>query len=140
MRIAPARRVALLATLLRLGGAVMVLAFAAVPLPADWMAAAHEWLGLGTFPRAPLVDYLARSISLLYGFHGVLLLIIAGDPARFRPIVTYTAWMDVLFGAAILAIDIHAGLPWYWTAGESASITVFGLLVAMLNAAPEERT
>ena len=56
-------RLRLLEVLLRAGGTILVTAFAAMLLPVDWMAATHEWLGLGAFPRAPVVDYLARSVS-----------------------------------------------------------------------------
>ena len=57
-------RMTLLVVLLRLAGAVMVTAFLAVLLPADWMADTHTRLGLGEFPRMPIVDYLARSVAL----------------------------------------------------------------------------
>lgn len=126
-------RLWLLSLLLRIGGLATSAAFLAVFLPADWMASTHEALGLGPFPRAPLVDYLARSIALLYGFHGILMFIVAGDPVRYRPIVTYIAAMDLIFGVAIAIIDIHAGMPWYWTIGESVPITVMGVLIAVLD-------
>ena len=123
----------LLQLTLRVGGAVIVAAFAATLLPLDWMAATHEWLGLGTFPRAPLTEYLIRSISLLYGFHGILMLIVSKDPVRFRPIVSYLVIMDIAFGLAIIAIDVHVGMPWWWTAGESGSILLLGAILAVLN-------
>ena len=58
-------RQTLLRVLLRLGGCLLLTAFVAVLLPVSWMAATHEWLGLGEFPRAPVVDYLARSVAAL---------------------------------------------------------------------------
>lgn len=108
-------------------------AFLAIFLPVDWMAATHQWLGLGEFPRAPIVDYLARSIAALYGFHGVLLLIVSGDPVRYRTIVSYVAAMNVLFGLIVLAIDLYAGLPMMWTLLEGPPITAFGIAIALLN-------
>ena len=60
----------MLVFLLRLAGSVTASAFLAIFLPVEWMASTHRWLGLGEFPRAPVVDYLARSIAALYGFHG----------------------------------------------------------------------
>ena len=128
-----ASRLRLLTIVLRLSGAATALAFLAVFLPADWMASTHRALGLGMFPRAPVVDYLARSIALLYGFHGVLLFVVAADPVRHRPIVTYIAMMDITFGIAIAGIDLHAGLPRWWTVGESASIMATGIVIAILN-------
>ena len=55
----------------------MLLAFFAIFLPVRWMAVTHEWLGLGEFPASPLVDYLTRSASLLYAWHGGLLLVLS---------------------------------------------------------------
>jgi len=40
----------ILVVLLRLAGGITATAFLAVFLPGDWMAAAHQWLGLGEFP------------------------------------------------------------------------------------------
>jgi hypothetical protein len=127
------RRMTLLVVLLRLAGAVMVLAFLAVVLPVDWMAGTHRWLGLGEFPRAPIVDYLARSVALLYGFHGVLVLIVSRDPVKYRTIIWYLAVMNILFGAIIIAIDIHAGLPPMWTLLDGPPVTVFGIVIGLLN-------
>ena len=61
--------------LLRLSGTFTSLAFLAMLLPVDWMDSIHRSMGLGELPRAPVVDYLARSVAALYGFHGALLLL-----------------------------------------------------------------
>lgn len=57
--------------------------------------------------------------------------------ARARPvpsgIVTYIAAMDVIFGIAIAGIDLHAGLPRWWTLGESTTIMATGIVIAILN-------
>jgi hypothetical protein len=119
--------------LLRCGAVLTGSAFLAVFLPVDWMASTHRWLGLGEFPRTPVVDYLARSVAAFYGFHGVLLFMISIDVARYRPLVWYVAVMNVVFGLMLLAIDLHAGLPAYWTAFEGPPVVVIGLLVAYFN-------
>ncbi len=54
-------------------------AFAVVPflMPTSWMAAVHQWIGMGVLPDKPIVDYLARyasGFSALYGFLLLLLL------------------------------------------------------------------
>ena len=123
----------MLVALLRLSGLVMVTAFLAILLPVEWMAATHRWLGLGDFPRAPVVDYLARSAAALYGFHGGLVLLVSTDPVRYRNIIWYLALMNVLFGLIVLAIDLHAGLPAFWTVGEGPSVAAFGIAIAILN-------
>jgi hypothetical protein len=128
---APHRRI--LVILLRLAGAITATAFLAIFLPTEWMAAVHARLGLGEFPRVPVVDYLTRSIAALYGFHGVLLLLVSRDPVRHRAIVRYVGVMHVLFGAGLVAIDLHAGLPLVWALTEGPPIVAFGLLVLYLS-------
>jgi hypothetical protein len=107
-----------------------MLAFLAMLLPVDWMAATHPWLGLGAFPRTPIVDYLTRSIAALYGFHGVFVWIVSVDPVRYRAFVWFVAVMNVVFGAMMLAIDLHAGMPALWTAIEGPSIMAMGVAIA----------
>lgn len=123
----------LLAALLRLGGSFLLAAFLAMFLPPDWMAATHQWLGMGELPRAAVVDYLARSIAPLYGFHGVLMFVVARDLVRFAPIVTFIGVMNVTLGTALIAIDLYAGMPWWWTASEGPPIIAFGVVVLLLN-------
>jgi hypothetical protein len=118
---------------LRFGGVVLLLAFGAVLLPTDWMAAVHRWLGMGEFPDAPLTDYLVRSVAALYGFHGVLVLIVAGDPARYERIVLFLGAMDIVFGLMMVAIDLHAGMPIVWTALEGPPLVGVGVLLLYLR-------
>lgn len=123
----------LLVFLLRLGGTVTILAFPTMLLPNEWMAAVHRWIGMGELPEAPVVTYLARSVSALYGFHGVLLFLIATHPARYRPFVVYVGWMNVAFGLMLLAIDLHAGMPAWWTALEGPVVVMLGVVILVLS-------
>ena len=118
--------------LLRLSGAVLLLAFFAIFLPTEWMARTHRWLGLGDFPASPLVDYLTRSISALYCIYGGLMLVLSRDIRRFAPLVVYIAATGVAFGAAMIAIDLGADLPLYWSVGEGSSSLLLGLLTLWL--------
>jgi hypothetical protein len=122
-------RLRLLVFLLRLAGTVTVTAFLAMFLPVEWMVSTHRWLGLGEFPRTPVVDYLARSAAALYGFHGALLLLISRDPIKHLTIVRFVACMNVLFGVMIIAIDLHAGMPLVWTLLEGPPIIALGLVL-----------
>jgi hypothetical protein len=131
---------AALQLLLRLAGVITAAAFLAMLLPADWMASTHHWLGLGEFPRSPVVDYLTRSVAALYGFHGVLLLLISRDPLKYRTIVQYVAVMNIVFGVMMVLIDWHAGLPWWWTLGEGPPIIAFGIVIAFLNRSVTRQT
>ncbi len=121
-----------LAILLRIAGSVMMLAFGAVFMPTDWMAASHRWLGLGEFPASPLVEYLTRSASVLYGIHGGLYLVVAQDVRRYAGVLAYLAATAVLFGALMIGIDLFAGMPWYWTWTEGPSVLSFGVLLLFL--------
>ena len=109
------------------------MAFGAVLLPTEWMATSHQWLGMGEFPRAPLTDYLVRSVAALYGFHGVLVLLVAGEPLRYVRIVRFLGVMDIVFGVIMLAIDLHAGMPMFWTIAEGPPLVGVGALVLYLT-------
>ena len=124
---------ALLVVLLRIGAVLTGSAFLAMLLPVEWMASTHEWLGLGPFPRTAVVDYLARSVAALYGFHGVLLFIISTDLSRYRPMVWYVAGMNVVFGLMLLVIGVHARLPTFWIVAEGPSVMALGIALALLN-------
>ncbi len=115
----------------------MLCALFAVLLPTPWMAATHRWLGLGEFPASPLVDYLTRSIACLYALHGALFLALARDVTRHRPIIVLLAKLNLLFGAALIGIDLHAGLPIYWTLAEGPPILGFALVMLWLARSPE---
>ncbi len=121
-----------LVILLWIAGLVMLLAFGAVFLPTEWMAISHRRLGLGDFPASPLVDYLTRSVSALYAIHGGLYLVIASDLRRYSGVLTYVACTNIVFGSLMVAIDLKAGLPWYWILGEGPPVAVFGLLLLLM--------
>ena len=123
----------LLVSVLRFAGGFTVTAFLAMLLPVEWMASTHQWLGLGEFPRSPVVDYLARSAAALYGFHGALLLLISRDPERHATIVRFVGWVNICFGVMMIAVDVHAGLPLWWTLGEGPPIAALGVLVLYLS-------
>ena len=110
----------------------MVTAFFTIFLPVRWMAVTHEWLGLGVFPESPLVDYLTRSTSLLYAWHGGLLLVVAAEVRRYRPVLLYLAFTTVVGGLLLLGIDLHAGMPAYWTLVEGPPIVVIGCLLSWM--------
>ena len=118
---------------LRTIGAISLLAFLAAVMPERWMAEAAKVLGIDPFPFSPLTFYLARNLSLLYGFVGVLLLLISYDLDRYRPLVWYAAIGTILFGFLQLIVDSMSGLPAWWTLGESISTMFGGLLLYWLQ-------
>lgn len=121
-----------LAWVLRLAGALLVLAWPFVFLPESWMATSHRALGLGEFPASTLVDYLTRSISVLYGIRGLVYLLLATDVARYLPVIRFFGWMDVVAGVLLIGIDLHAGLPLYWTLSEGPPLIGAAALILYL--------
>lgn len=128
-----------LVVLLRVDAAVLLLALGAVVMPTGWMAAVHAWLGLGPFPEAVLTEYLTRSLSLFYASHGTLVLLLSFDVVRNRPLVTWLGWMNVVFGAAMLGLDLAVGLPWHWTAVEGPAVAANGAAILWLNSRSTRR-
>jgi hypothetical protein len=101
-------------------------------MPHAWMASTHRWLDMGELPDFGLLDYMIRSVSFVYGLHGVLLWILAWDVKRFRPLVVYAAATYVLSAIVFTGIDLAAGMPWWWTMSEAGSVLCFGLVLFWL--------
>jgi hypothetical protein len=120
--------ITLLVVFLRVVGGVSLLAFAAAVMPQGWIVRIAETLGFDPFPDSPLTFYLARNLSLLYGFVGATLMVLSFDVARYRPLFHYAAMGTVLFGFLQLIVDSQARMPLWWTWGESISTLVGGLL------------
>jgi hypothetical protein len=72
-------------------------------------------------------------VSSLYGFHGVLVLLVSRDPARYLGIVRYLGVMYVLAGVMAIVIDLHAPLPLWWTIVEGPSTALSGALILYLS-------
>lgn len=121
-----------LVILLRFVGVTALFALVAVVMPMSWMTATHRWLGLGEMPTAPVVDYLARSLSAFYAFVGVLCLVVAADLDRYRPLVRFLGAAFALMSIVILGVDLAAGMPWWWSASEGPGGVGFGTLMFFL--------
>ena len=113
--------------LLRVSAIVTGSAVLAVFMPRHCMESVHRWLGLGEMPVGPIVDYLARSLSAFYAMLGGLLWLISCDVRRHSGTIVFVAGVGVVFGVAMVVIDILAGMPTYWTVWE-------GLIVIATNA------
>lgn len=129
---APTERI--LTLYLRILAGVLLLALPTALLPFDWMDAAHRALGMGELPRAPLTGYLTRSLSLLYGFHGLLLFYLSFDVRRHLALLRYVAALSIALGVALFVVDLVQGMPWFWTAAEGPSlVAAYGLLLFLLR-------
>ncbi len=124
-------------------GCGLMVAFFFVLLPGSQMQAAHQWLGLGEFPDAPISFYLARSTSLLYGIHGTLMLLVGLRMKKHSDLVPVFGWLHVAIGLCMLGVDLSAGMPWWWTAFEGIPIAMAGLAIVWLyrkSELPEQNT
>jgi hypothetical protein len=115
-----------------LGGIPGLLALVPVFMPFSWMVATHRWLGLGEMPTAPVVEYLARSVSAFYALLGALCLAMASDLERYRPLVRYFGVCLALLGIVFTGVDLAAGMPWWWTALEGPGAVPIGALIYFL--------
>lgn len=118
---------------LRLVGIVSQLAFVAAVMPESWIVKITAELNLEPFPETPLAFYLARHLSLLYGFVGIALIVVSYNITRFRDYLGYLAIGVVAFGLLQGLIDAQSGLPIWWGAGESISTIIGGLIMLWLH-------
>lgn len=124
------RRVALV---LRLLGALDLLALIAALAPQAWIVTAHDWCGLGTLPEGPVVGYLYRSASAMYAFYGAVLLYVAGDVERYWRLIRFLALLAIAHGAVLVAIDMAERLPDWWRWIEGPGFAFTGVLVLWLQ-------
>lgn len=123
----------LLVWLLRLAGAVEILAFISVVMPRSWMEISHEWLGMGTMPDGPLVMFMIRQASYAYGMHGVSLLVLASDVVRFRPLIVFNGIAFLLAAPVFFLIDYASGVPFWWTIFDPLACGSTGVALLMLT-------
>ena len=103
-------------------------AFGAAVMPMAWMIEIADWMGV-ELPARPVVGYLARHLSLLYGMVGVMFVVLSRDVSRYRPLVRHLAMAAIAFGVAQAAIDIYSHMPPSYTAAESISTIAGGGLL-----------
>lgn len=121
-----------LAYFLRFNAAMLLCALLAVPMPYEWMQSIDRALGLGELPHSPIIGYLTRSLSALYGICGLFTLVISLDVDRYRPLVHLWGWSAIGFGAILLAIDLAVGMPFGWTLVDGSAGFVLGGIVLWL--------
>jgi hypothetical protein len=127
------------AWLLRLAGAVELLAFVAVVMPRSWMEASHAWLGLGEMPRGAVLMFMIRQASYVYGVHGVSLWVLASDVGRYRKLIILNGVSFLLAAPVFFLIDHTAGMPPYWTVSDSLGCGFFGAALLRLNSGGRAR-
>lgn len=118
--------------ILRISGIMLIAALGAVFLPYETMAVIHKHLGLGQFPNLPVLDYLARSVSLFYAMHGVIIIYISFDLIKYLKFLKMLCCLGIVFGIALFIIDIQAPMPAYWIYIEGPFIIILNLLIYVL--------
>lgn len=118
---------------LRLIGISAQLAFLAAIMPGSWVIEITEKLNLEPFPETPVAFYLARHLSLMYGFLGIALIGLSYHIDRYRELVYPLAAGTILFGAMQGWIDFQSGMPMGWTVSESASSMTGGVIMLWLH-------
>ena len=111
--------------LLRLFGGTSALAIFAFFMPRSWMAITHEWLGMGTLPDKPVVEYLARSTSALCALYGGFLLLLARDVHRYAVAIRYQAIATICLASAGAVFGLRAGMPGWWMISDAAGCCIF---------------
>lgn len=119
--------------LLRLSGSVELLAFFAVVMPRSWMEASHAWLGLGEMAEGPLIMFMIRQASYVYGMHGVSLWLLASDVKRFQPLIVLNGISFLIAAVVFFAIDHYEGMPIWWTIADSLGCATFAIALLWLN-------
>ncbi len=128
----PATAESLLTWLLRLDGLVMSTAILAVFFPDALMHWIHARLTLGEMPTDPVTEYLARSCAALYALHGCIVLLLGVAPRQYWQLVRWVLLLHLCLGILLFGIDLNAGMPWFWTAGEGLPIAGLATLMIWL--------
>jgi hypothetical protein len=115
-----------------LGGCTLTSAAVPVFFSPEYMAQIHAWLGLGDFPNQPITIYLAKSASLLYAIHGLVLLFVAFQFKELHTIIPFLGWLHVAIGSAMIYVDNAAQMPGWWLVIEGPPVIAVGLLLIYL--------
>jgi hypothetical protein len=120
-------------------GTAMLCALVFVFCPFGWMQAIHARIGMGELGYTPLLSYLIRTLSAMYATLGALILFISLDVERYSGLIRLLAWIAIVSGAGVTALDATLHLPLFWTATEGPFTIVLGLvLIALMAKIPTE--
>ena len=111
---------------------VDLIAIVVACMPASWIATLHGTLNIGPFPSDAIAYYLARSSSMMYAVHGLLLLFLSCDILRYLQLIRFLAFLSILHGLMIAGIDLSLQMPWFWTALEGPLLIAWGLTITLL--------
>lgn len=125
-----------LSWLLRGLGLIDACALIVALLPGDFILRISREMGLATLPDSPLDGYLIRSTSVLYALHGGLMLGLASDVARYRPVIRLLGCLAIAHGIVMFGVDRAIGMPAWWTWTEGPVFALCGVVVLALSRDP----
>jgi hypothetical protein len=102
-------------------------------MPTSWMAACHEWLGLGSFPKSPIVEYLARMISGLCTLLGLLALVLATNVRHYAALIRLLAISLAALEIINLLYGFSSGMPVWWIWSDAIGAGGFAIAVLYLQ-------
>ncbi|HTN75211.1 MAG TPA: hypothetical protein VL096_08190 [Pirellulaceae bacterium] len=117
---------------LQFAGVVCASAMVAVVMPLPWHAIIHDWLGLGELPDAPLVEYLARGMSAMCSFYGLLLIWLARDVRRYAELIRFQTLILMVISLCSTLALWNSGMPPWWIYGDAGSVWTSGLITLWL--------
>lgn len=119
--------------LLRLAGVMMLSMGAGLVVPMPWMAACHEWLGVGSLPDDAIVEYLARGMFGLSAMVGLILLAVSGEVRRYGPVIAIISAGCIALGVVLWSF-MGAGKGTYGlyaTIDGAVAIALFAPILAL---------
>ena len=116
--------------LLRVVGLLDFSAVLVVFVPLSFLTVATRRLGLEPLPDVPLTQYILRTASALYAFHGVLFLYLSRDIRRYAQFIEFLSWAALVHGSLVQAVMWRVGMPGWWQATEA--IGYFGPAIGTL--------
>ncbi len=96
------------------------------------MRAIHAKLGLGEAPEAPIFEYMARSLCVMYAAYGAIVLRVAHRLDRYWQLVPWIYSINACIASCLIFVDLTAPMPWQWTLCEGPSILVMASLIRWL--------
>ena len=102
-------------------------------MPTSWMAACHEWLGLGDFPESPIVEYLARMTSGLCALLGLLALVLATNVRHYAAVIRLLAISLAVLEIINLLYGFSSGMPAWWIWSDAIGAGGFAVAVIYLQ-------
>ncbi|MFO0879624.1 MAG: hypothetical protein U0840_19945 [Gemmataceae bacterium] len=121
--------------LLRFEATVVALAAPAALLPSSWMDAVHQVMGLGPLPRGPIIEYLTRTLSMMYAAWAPLLWLMSRDVRRYLPVIRLISWLTVAGAVLFPLVDHLAGMPLPWLLIEGGVLLGYGATGLVLTRA-----